>query len=268
MIICIHITVDIAYPHLLSKGIDVKDYLAEHCTKATGCSAGVGGIHYSYPEYGVFGVTGSVGLIMPIAMGSALAAKKAGKGQVCVVSIGDGGTNRGLFHETWLFASNWDLPLIMVCENNGLAMFTSSNESQPYQDIATLVRSYDVPTAVVDGQDVIAIARVMLKAIDRARNGMGPFFIECKTERYNEHDIGTPDLVGTRHRTKEEIDALKARDPVLICEQQLLQKKYLNPELIEQIRHEAALEAEEAEKFADESLLPSPDIMDKLLYAT
>ncbi len=254
-------------PHLLSKGIDIKTYLAEHCTKATGCSAGVAGIHYSYPEDGVFGVSGAVGLVMPIAMGSALAAKKNGKGQVCVVSIGDGGTNRGLFHETWLFASNWKLPLIMVCENNGLAMFTSYKESQPYEDIASLVKGYQVPVAVVDGQDVIAISKEMLKAIERARKGEGPSFIECKTERYNEHDIGTPDLVETRHRTKEEIDKLRERDPVRICEDQLLKKKYLTPQLIEQIKAEAKAEADEAERFADESPLPTPDILERLLYA-
>ena len=254
-------------PHLLSKGIDVKDYLAEHCTKATGCSAGVGGIHYSYPEYGVFGVSGSVGLIMPIAMGSALAAKKNGKGQVCVVSIGDGGTNRGLFHETWLFASNWKLPLIMVCENNGLAMFTHYTESQPYEDIASLVKGYQVPTDIVDGQDVIAISKVMLKAIARARNGEGPSFIECKTERYNEHDIGTPDLVETHHRTEEEINKLRERDPIKICEEQLLKKKYLTKKIIEQIKAEAKAEADKAEQFADESPLPTADILEGLLYA-
>ena len=254
-------------PHLLSKGIDVKDYLAEHCTKATGCSAGLGGIHYSYPEFGVFGVTGSVGLVLPLAMGTAIAAKKNKRGQVCVVSLGDGGTNRGLFHETWLFATTWNLPLIVVCENNGLAMFTSVKETQPYTNVSSLVKSYGVPANIVDGQDVVAISKVMLKAIERARTGKGPSFIECLTERYNEHDIGTPDLVGTELRTKEHINQLRSRDPITVCEEQLYKKKFLNDEIKNQIWNEAKLEADHAEEFTDNSPYPGYEILEPMLYA-
>lgn len=253
-------------PHLLSKGIDPKTYLAEHCTKATGCSAGVGGIHPSYPEHGVFGFCGSVGMILSLSVGTALAAKKNGNGQVCVVSVGDGATNRGLFHETLLFAANWKLPLIIVCENNGLAMFMSIKEAIPVDNIADLAKGYDIPAEVVDGQDVIAISRKMVKAIERARKGEGPSFIECKTERYHEHDIGTPDLVETHQRTKEEIDKLRERDPLKICEKQLLKKKYLNKKLIEQIHAEAKAECDAAEKYTDESPLPTADILEGLLY--
>jgi pyruvate dehydrogenase E1 component alpha subunit len=253
-------------PHLLSKGIDPKTYLAEHCTKATGCSAGVGGIHPSYPEDGVFGFCGSVGMVLSLSVGSALAAKKNGKGQVCVVSVGDGATNRGLFHETLLFASNWKLPLIVVCENNGLAMFTSVKEVMPVDDIADLAKGYQIPAKVVDGQDVVAISREMVKAIERARKGEGATFIECKTERYNEHDIGTPDLVETHHRTKEEIAKLRERDPVQICEKQLLEKKYLTKKLIDEIKADAKSECDAAEKFTDESPLPTADILEGLLY--
>lgn len=255
-------------PHLLSKGIDPKTYLAEHCTKATGCSLGVGGIHPSYPEDGVFGFCGAVGMVIPLAVGSALAAKKNGKGQVCVVSFGDGATNRGLFHESLLFAANWKLPIIFVCENNGLAMFMSAKEALPVDDVADLTKGYGIPSTVVDGQNVFAISNEMLKAIERARKGEGPSFIECKTQRYHEHDIGTPDLVGDVPRTKEEIDKLRERDPVQICEKQLLKDKVLTKKMIDNIKAEAKAECDKAEKFTDDSPLPKPEILEGLLYDT
>ena len=254
-------------PHLLSKGIDPKTYLAEHCSKVTGCSMGVGGIHPSYPEDGVFGFCGSVGMILTLSVGTAFAAKMDGKQQVCVVSTGDGAMNRGLFHETLLFASTMNLPLIVMCENNGLAMFMKHEDAMPVDDIATLAKGYQIPAKVVDGQDVVAISREMVKAIERGRKGEGPTFIECKTERYHEHDIGTPDLAGTQPRTKEDIDKLRERDPVQICEKQLLKKKVLTPKLIEEIKAAAKAECDAAEKFTDESPEPTADILEGLLYA-
>lgn len=255
-------------PHLLSKGIDPKTYLAEHCTKATGCSQGVAAIHPSYPEDGVFGISGSVGMIMQFAVGTAYVAKREGKGQVVVVSFGDGGTNRGIFHESLLFATSWHLPLIFVCENNGLAMFVKTSDVMPFDDITDMVKPYKLPAEVVDGQDVIATGKVMKKAIERARTGGGPSFIECKTERYNEHDIGTPDLVEAKVRTKEEIDKLRERDPITVCEEQLLKKNYLTNAMIEKIKVAAKAECDAAEQFSDDSPLPTADIMDDLLYAT
>ncbi len=97
-------------------------------------------------------------------------------------------------------AQNWKLPVIYWCENNGMAIFTTAKEMHPTADISSLAQGYGMPAVIVDGQDVFACAEAALDAIAHARAGKGPTFVECKTFRYNEHDIGTPDLKGWQER--------------------------------------------------------------------
>ena len=134
-------------------------------------------------------------------------------------------------------------------------------------NIASLAPGYGMPFEIVDGQDVIAVAEAALVAIERARAGAGPSFIECKTSRFHEHDIGTPDLVGTEPRSKEEIEKLRERDPVKICRDQLMARGILSEEDVERINREAAAELDEAERFADESPVPNASVLEPALYA-
>jgi len=256
-----------AVPHMLSKGIDPKAYLAEHCGKANGMSNGLSAFHPCAPEFGVYGWCGAVGFQFHVSVGFGMAAKRNRRGQVVMSNFGDGATNRGLMHEAFLMATRWELPIIWVCENNGLAMFVPYEDVYKAEHIADLAKGYGMPAEVVDGQDVIAVAKAAIKAIERARSGGGPSFIECKTTRFNEHDIGTPDLVGTRKRTPEEIETLRQRDPVKICRDKLLKSRVLTQKLIQQIDREVAAEIEEAERFADAGPLPEPSVLETALYA-
>ena len=145
-------------------------------------------------------------------------------------------------------------------------MYVPVSEHHPMEDIASLAPGYGMPYEIVDGQDVIAVAEAMRPAVERARRGGGPSFIECKTARYHEHDIGMPDLVGVEPRTGENIAVLQERDPVKLCRQRLLAGGVLTPEDVERIDREVAAELEEAERFADGSPQPDPAIFDQLLY--
>ena len=254
-------------PHLIGKGVDPKHYLAEHTGKATGLCGGMSTYHACAPDFGVYGTAGTLGSNFPIAVGWGLAAQKNGREQVIVSCFGDGGSARGTLHESFLMAMNWDLPIVWVCENNQLGMFVPIQEAHPMEDIASLALGYGMPSAVVDGQDVIAVAEAAVAAIERAREGGGPTFIECKTCRYHEHDIGTPDLAGTEPRSKEEIEKLRERDPVALCRQKLIAAGVLSQEDVERIDQDVQAELEEAERFADESPIPDPAVLDGAVYA-
>jgi len=256
-----------AVPHMLSKGIDVKPYLAEHCGKANGMAGGMSAFHWVAPEYGLYGACGAVGFQFHVSVGYGMAAKRNGRQQVVMSCFGDGATNRGLMHESFLMATQWPLPIIYSCENNGLAMFVPFQDVYKAENIADIAAAYGMPSVVVDGQDVIAVAEAAVEAIERARAGGGPSFIECKTTRYHEHDIGTPDLAGTHERTEEEINVLRQRDPVNICRERLLADGVLTEDLIARIDAEAAAEMVEAERFADEGPLPDPAVLETALYA-
>ncbi len=254
-------------PHMIGKGVDIKYYLAEHTGKATGMCLGMSTFHAVAPEFGIYGTAGTLGSSFPISVGWGLAALKNGREQVVVSCFGDGTSARGTLHESFLMAANWKLPIIWVCENNELGMFVSVKEAHPMEDIASLAPGYGMPYAIVDGQDVIAVAEAALEAIARARSGCGPTFSECKTCRFHEHDIGTPDLVGTEARTEEEIAALRERDPIKVCREKLMAPGILSQADVDRVAQAPAAELEQAERFADESPIPDESVLETALYA-
>jgi TPP-dependent pyruvate/acetoin dehydrogenase alpha subunit len=254
-------------PHLIAKGADPKHYLAEHAGKNTGTSRGVSTFHSYAPEHGLYGSAGTVGSGFPVSLGYGMAAKMNGRGQAVVCCFGDGTSNRGTLHEAFLMAANWKLPIVWVCENNQLSMYVPASEHHPMEDIASLAPGYGMPFEIVDGQDVVAVAEAVLGAVERARAGKGPSFVECKTQRYHEHDIGMPDLVGTEPRTEDEIARLRERDPVTLCRERLMAEGMLSQVEVERINRAVAAELEAALQFVDESPLPDPAILDQILYA-
>jgi len=254
-------------PHIISKGADPKYYLAEHTGKATGSCGGISTFHNFDAEHGILGYAGTLGSGFALSVGWGLAAKKNGCGQVVVCCFGDGTSNRGTFHEAALMAANWNLPIVWVCENNGLAVFMSVESAHPVEDIASLAQGYGMPAVVVDGQDVVAVAEAVTVAVGRAREGKGPSMVECKCLRFCSHALGIPDLVGCEPRSEEEIDGLRKRDPIKLCRDMLIKQGFLTPEDAERIDRQAANEVREAEQFADESPRAEPSCLETALYA-
>ena len=256
-------------PHIISKGIDAKYFMAEHCGKKTGLCDGMSTFHATAPEFGLLGYAGTIGSGFPVSIGFGLAAKKNGRGQVVMNCFGDGTSNRGTFHECALMVNNWKLPVIFVCENNGIGMYVPARDSHPVEDIASLAQGYGMPGVVVDGQDVIAVAEAVQLAVERAREGKGPSMIEAKCERFGPHSLGTPDMWGGKKRSKEELAELcETRDPVRICQENLLEQGIIRQEDIEQIRGKADEEVAMAEAFVDASPnADDPSVFDQMLYA-
>ena len=255
-------------PHLIGKGCDPKTYMAEHCGRATGSGKGLGGVHAEYPDKGIYGGGGTIGSGFPVSVGWALAAQKNGRGQVVVCFFGDGTSNRGTFHEAANMAAVWKLPVVWVCENNGVAQYVPIKDAYPLEDIASLANGYGMPAAVVDGQDVVAVAEAVMAAVELARQGKGPSLVECKTARFGPHGIGNPDKIHGQPRDEKEIEELRKRDPVTLMRDRLLEQGFLTREDVERIQKEAEDEVRETEAFIEASPFPDdPALLDKALYA-
>jgi TPP-dependent pyruvate/acetoin dehydrogenase alpha subunit len=252
--------------HMLSKGIDISSYLAEHTGKVTGCCQGRSAFHFSFPEHKVYMMSGFIGYNFAPAVGWGFAAKRRGLGQVVMNCSGDGSYGQGRAHEALLMAQNWKLPIIFFCENNGMSIFSTAMEMHPKPDISSLADGFGMPAEIVDGQDVFAVAEACLKAITRARQGEGPTFIEAKTLRFNEHDIGTPDLSGWETRSEEHHAAMREREPVRIATEQVLADGVLTQDEIDQLVADAKAEVARVEAFADNSEIARPPV-DALLDA-
>ena len=250
--------------HMLSKGIDLKYYLAEHTGKQTGCCQGRSAFHWSFPEHGVHIASGYIGYNFAPSVGMAWSCKRRGKQQIVMNCSGDGSYGQGRAHEAMLMAANWKLPLIFFCENNGMAIHAATNDMHPTDNISSLAEGYNIPAVVVDGQDVFAVAEAVLDAIEYTRAGNGPTFIECKVLRFKEHDVGTPDLAGYVPRGSEVKEEMRKREPVKLATERVLAEGVLSQEQIDQIHEEAKAEIIEIEQFADNSPVAEPTVEELL----
>ncbi|MBO0682810.1 MAG: thiamine pyrophosphate-dependent dehydrogenase E1 component subunit alpha, partial [Candidatus Dormibacteraeota bacterium] len=174
--------------HCIAKGVDVSRMMAELFGRSSGTNQGKGGsMHIADTSVGMLGATGVVGAGTPIALGAALSAKRRGSRQVSVAFFGDGAMGQGLIYECLNMSAIWKLPLIFVLENNGYAESTPVEYALGGKDLARRAEPFGVATSTVDGQDVFAVYAEAGRAVERAREGGGPSFIECKTYRYYGH---------------------------------------------------------------------------------
>jgi TPP-dependent pyruvate/acetoin dehydrogenase alpha subunit len=164
-------------------------------------------------------------------------------------------------------SANWKLPIIWICSNNGMGMWVPVSASYPKENIADLAFGYNMPATVEDGQDVVKVYEAARVAIERARSGQGPSFLEFKTCRYRPQVEGIPDYCQDGLRDEAILECWKARDPIQLCEQRLLQTGLISDTEMRQIRSRVAEEVEDAEKFALDSPLPEPEILTTALYA-
>jgi pyruvate dehydrogenase E1 component alpha subunit len=243
--------------HCVAKGVDVKAMMAELFGRATGTNRGKGGsMHIADVDKGMLGANGIVGGGIPLVTGAALSAQVQGRDDVAVGFFGDGATNQGQFHESLTMASNWKLPVVYVCENNGFGEFTPTEFVVPVKDIADRAASYAMRAVIADGMDFFDVYEKAGEAIDLARRGEGPTLLECKTYRFYGHYVGDQ----TPYRNKEEAeDWIQNRDPLDIFESKASEAGIVDPDEFRQIDGEVAALLNEAVEEAEEAPLPSID---------
>jgi pyruvate dehydrogenase E1 component alpha subunit len=177
--------------HMLARGLDPQRMFAEILGRAGGYCGGKGGsMHVSAPAEGAVGANGIVGGGIAHAVGLALAAQRLGSGGVAVAFFGDGAANQGVLYESLNLAVLWRAPVVFVCENNGYTEFTPTDAVTAGESIAGRAAGFGLPATPVDGDDVVAVRAAAEEAVERARSGGGPSFLECRTTRWRGHHEG------------------------------------------------------------------------------
>lgn len=244
-------------------GVDPKRVMAELFGKATGTSMGLGGsMHIFSKEFNFFGGHGIVGGQIPLGAGMAFGDKYFKRDNVTLCYMGDGAVRQGSLHETLNLATLWQLPVVFVVENNGYAMGTSVARTASHQEIWKLGLGYEMPCEPVDGMDPVAVAKAMDKAIQHARSGKGPSFLEMKTYRYRGHSMSD----AQHYRTKEEVEDYRKIDPITQVKDIILEKKYATQEALDLIDKDIKARVAECEKFAEESPFPEKQVMYDAVY--
>lgn len=247
--------------HVLAKGADPARMLAELCGRVDGLNHGRGGsMHAADVSRGIFGANGIVGAGAPMAVGAAWAFRRAGTDRVAVAFFGDGAVNQGVLLESLNLAALWRLPVVFVCENNGYAISLPVGRAVA-GTIAGRAAAFGVPASAVDGADPVAVHDAAATAIAHARDGDGPFFMECAAYRFDAHHTWEH-TARPRYRTPDEVALGRSRDPVEI------QGARLPPNARAAIDSLVESVLDDAVAFALAS--PAPDPADPLryLYAT
>lgn len=205
----------------LALGVTREALLGEIFGRKIGCMGGLGGsMHLSDPTVGLLPTFAIVGAGVPIGVGAALAAQLQGTGDVSVSVFGDGATNIGGFHEGLNLAAVWSLPVVFLCENNLYGEYSPIARTTPVTDLAVRAASYQMPSEVVDGQDVDALVDAIAAAVARARDGGGPTLIEAKTYRYAGHSRSDK----ATYRPEGELERWLQRDPITLFKTKLLEE--------------------------------------------
>lgn len=242
--------------HLIAKGGAPRYMMAELAARSTGYCGGKGGsLHMTDFDLGILGANGIVAGGIPMATGAALAFQMREEDRVALAFFGDGAVNEGAFHEAANLAGLWKLPIIFFCENNLYGEGTPQSKQAPVADLAVRAESYAFPGVIVDGNDVLAVYEATQAAVERARAGEGPTFIEGKTYRFHGHYEGDPMV----YRSKEEIEAWRERDPIASFRQRLLREGMVSEEMLEAVKLEVRAALDEAVQFALDSPQPEPE---------
>src|SRR3954453_9842019 len=214
-----------AHGHAIAKGAPLDRLMAELMGREDGLCRGLGGsMHLVDVEHGLMGATGVVGGNIPMALGSALAARMRGGDQVAVVFFGDGAVQAGYFNESVNLATLWELPLVFVCENNGFAEFTPRSAHTKVKRVSDVVAPYGLARETVDGNDVGAVWEHFGHFLGEARAGRGPLLLECLTHRLRGHYEGDP----AHYREALAAEDWQEKDPILRLQRSALEAGLLS----------------------------------------
>lgn len=245
--------------HGLAVGMGMNECMAELFGKKTGCSKGKGGsMHYFAPDKNYWGGHGIVAGQIPLGTGIAFGLKYKGLKGCCLAFMGDGAVNQGSVHEALNLAALFELPVVVIIENNGYSMGTSQKRSSAYAScLAERAAGYGIAWEQLNGEDVFEVRARVKVAMDRAHNESKPTVLEIATYRYYGHSVA--DANHKKYRTKEEIETYeREHDPISVLRGSLIKEKILTTATATKIDQEALKEAEDAGVFAEKSPFPDP----------
>ena len=176
----------------IARGLPLAAIAGELLGTANGTNRGIGGRgHLSFPAKGFFGAHAVVAGNLTIAAGVALAMKQTGGDAVAICLIGDGAAAAGALHETLNLATLWHLPLLVVINNNQIAISTPTDRAVSVTNLADLACPFGIPAVTVNGMDVLEVSAAARTALAHIRRGNRPYLIECLSERFSSHSSST-----------------------------------------------------------------------------
>jgi pyruvate dehydrogenase E1 component alpha subunit len=240
----------------LAKGVTPSAMMAELFARETGCCRGRGGsLHVGDISVGAVPAIAIVGASVPIAAGMAFAFRERGEDRVALCFLGDGAVTEGDTHEGFNLAALWQLPVIYLCENNRYSVSTPIERQMRTTVLADRAAGYGMDAVRIDGNDVVSVFAATVEAVERARSGGGPTFIEALTYRQGGHKRDDP----ATYRPRDEVDLWLTRDPLHRMRAALEQAGV--GDRAAQADRDAAAAIDEAVAYAEQSPLASLELL-------
>ncbi|HWF01309.1 MAG TPA: thiamine pyrophosphate-dependent dehydrogenase E1 component subunit alpha [Caulobacteraceae bacterium] len=238
----------------LARGVDPSRLMAELVGRVDGINRGRAGRgHLADPQAGFFGAHAVVAGNISIAAGVALAGDVLERPGIVAVMFGDGAFGAGALHETLNMAALWRLPVLFICNNNGLSVSTSREAALAPARLPDLPRAYGIEGATADGMDLDAVCKAARDAASHIRGGAGPRFLELQSERFGSHSTSARET-----RSREQLATIRARCPIVRTTAALIARDQLAQDGADALRREAQVVVRRALAFADASPAPSP----------
>src|SRR5439155_21011142 len=198
-------------PAAYARGMTAREIFLDYFGRSEGPSSGGKNMagHWAKRELSLMSISGSVATQIPHAVGSALAARLRGEDSVSVAYFGDGGSSKSDYHEGLNFAAIHQLPVVLFCENNRVAISVPFEKQSPVRSVADRAVGYAVVGISVDGSDPLQVFRVMHEAVEAARAGRGPALIEARVTRLGQHTSQVGDT-----RAPRQMAAARRHDPI------------------------------------------------------
>jgi pyruvate dehydrogenase E1 component alpha subunit len=268
--------------HLLARGAEPKKLLAEILGRADGLNKGKGGSFHSVaPSLGFLHSSGVVAGIIPLATGTAYAAKAQKNGRITVCLFGDGSLEEGAAPEALNLASLYKLPVLFLCENNGKygagqAVAAAQSSSMAVYPLTDLPKAYKVPAQQIDGMDAGLVHETVSEAVAKIRGGEGPQFVEAQTVRYPGSETNWPtvpkqtdtslawDVSGVPEKARE---WYRSCDPLLIYIRELIGANQATKDEVADIERQVKAEIAAAVEFAVNSPYPKPEEAERDYFA-
>jgi TPP-dependent pyruvate/acetoin dehydrogenase alpha subunit len=249
---------------MLIRGFRPRDLFLQYMARRDGPTGGRdANTHFGDPARGVVAPISMLGETVPLMAGIALAAKIRGEKRVAAAYVGDGAMSTGPCHEGMNFAAVQQVPLLIVAENNGWAYSTPVEKQMAVGSMAVRAKGYGIRAVTVDGNDVLAVYEASRAAVARLRRGGGPEMVECLTMRmkgHAEHD-------DARYVPKAVFEKWRKRDPILLFEKYLTEKKLMTVAEKAAIEERIEREIRDDVTFAESSPFPAPEEAARSVFA-
>ena len=255
-----------SHAHYIAKNCNLKEMICELYGKANGCIGGRGGsMHLQDKKKNFFASIPIVSSALGPAVGVALNLKRKKSKNICVVYIGDGSIEEGIFHEAMNFISLNKLPLLIVCENNLYSVYTNIKERQIDDNFVRFAKAFKINSLRIDGNDAYKIFKISKKIINNMRNNRLPFFLQLDTYRWREH-CGPNYDNNIGYRSENEFKKWKKKCPIKKLENLLIKKKIYNSKDLLKIKSLLKIYVEKIFLFAKKSPLPNPNTITNFIY--